>query len=157
MDVNRQDEGKSAHLCLSFNVDLPASSFLSSSLVTTLPPPPPSPHSLSLSYPFLTKPFGKRRTFSFSNKVSELLDGAPPAPRWLFHYITTVGGVSSWLARQHAGRKKKKNTRGLHAQRWLEKIEVGWPSIECIQKLSDHAVDWFLVWPGLTLRGSWSS
>ena len=38
MDVNRQDEGKSAHLCLWFNVDLPATSFSSSSLVT--PPPP---------------------------------------------------------------------------------------------------------------------
>ena len=55
VDVNRQDEAKSAHLCLWFNVDLPASSFSSSSLVTPLPPPPPS---LSLSFPFLTKPFG---------------------------------------------------------------------------------------------------
>ena len=47
---------------------------------------------------------------------------------------------------------EKKNARGL--QCWLEKREVGKPSIECIQKLSDHAVDWFLVSPGLTLRGS---
>ena len=66
VDVNRQDEGKSAHLCLWFNVDLPASSFLSSSLVIPLPPslPLPPPLSLSLSFPFLTKPFGERRTFS---------------------------------------------------------------------------------------------
>ena len=39
-------------------------------------------------------------------------------------------------------------------QRWLEKREVGKPSIECVQKLSDHAVDRFLVSPGLKLRGS---
>ena len=65
VDVNRQDEGKSAHLCLWFNVDLPAISFSSSSLVTPLPPPPPPPLrlSLSLSFPSLTKPFGERRTF----------------------------------------------------------------------------------------------
>ena len=62
----------------------------------------------------------------------------------------TVGGVSLWLARQHAGRKKK-NARGL-AGLQLEKREVGKPCIESIQKLSDHAVDWFLVLPGLTLR-----
>ena len=31
------------------------------------------------------------RKLTFSNKVSELLDGAPPAPRWLFHYITVTG------------------------------------------------------------------
>ena len=30
------------------------------------------------------------RKLTFSNKVSELLDGAPPAPRWLFHYITVT-------------------------------------------------------------------
>ena len=51
-----------------------------------------------------------------------------------------------------AARGPQKNARGL--QRWLEKREVGKPSIECIQKLSDHAVDRFLVSPGLTLRGS---
>ena len=50
---------------------------------------------------------------------------------------------------------KKKNPRGL--QRKLGKREVGKPGIECIQKLSYHAVDWFLVSPGLTLRGSRSS
>ena len=53
VDVNRQDEGKSAHLCLWFNVDLPASSFSSSSLVTpATPPPPPLSLSLSLSLSF---------------------------------------------------------------------------------------------------------
>ena len=59
VDANRQDEVKSAHLCLRFNVDPPASSFSSLSLVTPYPPPPPS---LSLSFLFLTKPFGERRT-----------------------------------------------------------------------------------------------
>ena len=49
VDVNRQDEGKSAHLCLWFNVNLPASSFSSSSLVTPATPPPLSV-SLSLSF-----------------------------------------------------------------------------------------------------------
>ena len=48
-------------------MDLPASSFSSSSLVTPAtsppPPPPPPPLSLSLSFPFLTKPFGERQTF----------------------------------------------------------------------------------------------
>ena len=34
------------------------------------------------------------RKLTFSNKVSELLDGALPAPRWLFHYITVTG---RWL------------------------------------------------------------
>ena len=65
--------------------------------------------------------------------------------------LGTVGVVSLWLSRQHGGRKK------LHAgcsTSWLEKREVGKPSIECIQKHSDHAVDWFLVSPGLTLRWS---
>ena len=70
------------------------------------------------------------------------------------------------MTRSAARRPQKKNARGL--QRWLEKREVGKPSIECIQKLSDHAVDRFLVspgqggvvcgtqhpLPGLTLRGS---
>ena len=43
--INSQYGGKSAQLCLWFNVDLPASSFSSSSLVTpaTSPPPPPPP------------------------------------------------------------------------------------------------------------------
>ena len=68
--------------------------------------------------------------------------------------------VFLWLARQHAGRKKnarglQKNARGL--QRKQGKREVGKPGIECIQKLSYHAVDWFLVSPGLTLRGFRSS
>ena len=30
------------------------------------------------------------RKLTFSNDISELLDGAPPAPRWLFHYITVT-------------------------------------------------------------------
>ena len=30
------------------------------------------------------------RKLTFSNNISELLDGAPPAPRWLFHYITVT-------------------------------------------------------------------
>ena len=34
------------------------------------------------------------RKLTFSNKVSELLDGAPPAPRWLFHYITVTSLVT---------------------------------------------------------------
>ena len=37
------------------------------------------------------------RKLTFSNNISELLDGAPPAPRWLFHYITVrshVAGLS---------------------------------------------------------------
>ena len=50
---------------------------------------------------------------------------------------------------------QKKNARGL--QRKLGKREVGKPGIECIRKLSYHVVDWFLVSPGLTLRGSRSS
>ena len=33
------------------------------------------------------------RKSTFSNNISELLDGAPSAPRWLFDYIT----VTSWL------------------------------------------------------------
>ena len=56
-----------------------------------------------------------------------------------------------------AARGPQKYVRGL--QRW-RKREVGKPSIECTQKLSDHAVvsvDWFLVSPGLTVRGSRSS
>ena len=35
------------------------------------------------------------RKLTFSNKVSELLDGAPPAPRWLFHYITVTSHAAS--------------------------------------------------------------
>ena len=50
LDVNRQEEGKSAHLCLWFNVDLPASSFSSSSLVTPLPLLPNPLPSLSVSH-----------------------------------------------------------------------------------------------------------
>ena len=69
VDVNRQDEGKSAHLCLGFNVDLPASSFSSLSLVTPLPPP--LSLSLSVSFPSLTKPFGERRTFSWHTTNSD--------------------------------------------------------------------------------------
>ena len=34
------------------------------------------------------------RKLTFSNKVSELLDGDPPAPRWLFHYITVTSHVA---------------------------------------------------------------
>ena len=30
------------------------------------------------------------RKLTFSNNISELLDGAPPAPRWLFDYITVT-------------------------------------------------------------------
>ena len=45
VDANRQDEVKSAHLCLRFNVDPPASSFSSLSLVTPYPPPPSHSHS----------------------------------------------------------------------------------------------------------------
>ena len=30
------------------------------------------------------------RKLTFSNSISELLDGAPPAPRWLFRYITVT-------------------------------------------------------------------
>ena len=56
------------------------------------------------------------------------------------------------MTRSAAGGLQKKNAHGL--QRWLEKREVGKPSIECIQKLSDHAVDRFLVSPCLTLRRS---
>ena len=59
------------------------------------------------------------------------------------------------MTRSAARGPQKKNAHGL--QRWLEKREVGKPSMECIQKLSDHAVDWFLVLAGLTLRGSRSS
>ena len=33
------------------------------------------------------------RKLTSSNKVSELLDGAPPAPRWLFDYITVTSHV----------------------------------------------------------------
>ena len=33
------------------------------------------------------------RKLTFSNNISELLDGAPPAPRWLFHYITVTSHV----------------------------------------------------------------
>ena len=62
VDVNRQAEGKSAHLCLWFNVDLPACSFSNSPLVTPFPsPPPPPPLSLSLSFPSLARPFGERQ------------------------------------------------------------------------------------------------
>ena len=53
---------------------------------------------------------------------------------------------------------KNKNARGLQRiMATVGKREVEKPGIECIQKLSDHAVDWFLVSPGLTLRGSRSS
>ena len=55
------------------------------------------------------------------------------------------------MTRSAAHGPQKKNARGLQLE--LEKREVGKPSIECIQKLSDHVVDWFLVSPGLRLRG----
>ena len=42
----------------------------------------------------------------------------------------TVGGVSLWLARQHAGRKKK----GTRAAALARKKEVGKPIIECTEK-----------------------
>ena len=34
------------------------------------------------------------RKLTFSNNISELLDGAPPAPRWLFDYITVTSHVA---------------------------------------------------------------
>ena len=34
------------------------------------------------------------RKLTFSNKLSELLDGAPPAPPWLFDYITVTSHVA---------------------------------------------------------------
>ena len=30
------------------------------------------------------------RNVTFSNNISELVDGAPTAPQWLFHYITVT-------------------------------------------------------------------
>ena len=60
VDVNRQDEGKSVHLCLWFNVDLPASSFSSSSLVTPLLPSSSTPL-LSLSLSHSKFPFWRSR------------------------------------------------------------------------------------------------
>ena len=49
------------------------------------------------------------RKLTFSNNISELLDGAPPAPRWLFDYITVtshVAGLSRTLivSRSHMDR-----------------------------------------------------
>ena len=40
------------------------------------------------------------RKLTFSINISELLDGAPPAPRWLFDYITVtshVAGLYVWI------------------------------------------------------------
>ena len=34
------------------------------------------------------------RKLTFSNNISELLDSAPPAPRWLFAYITVTSHVA---------------------------------------------------------------
>ena len=34
------------------------------------------------------------RKLTFSNNISELLDGAPPAPRWLFDYFTVTSDVA---------------------------------------------------------------
>ena len=47
--------------------------------------------------------------------------------------------------------KKKMHTGAAAMHR--KKLEVGKPGVESMQKFSDHAVDWFLVSPGLTLRG----
>ena len=39
------------------------------------------------------------RKLTFSNNISELLDGAPPAPRWLFDYITVTTSLSQVICR----------------------------------------------------------
>ena len=38
------------------------------------------------------------RKLTFSNNISELLDGTPPAPWWLFHYITVTSHACMRLA-----------------------------------------------------------
>ena len=52
---------------------------------------------------------------TFSNNISELLDGAPPAPRWLFHYITVTShaaGLSrTVIERDRAGYTVKQSQR----------------------------------------------
>ena len=54
------------------------------------------------------------RKLAFSNNISELLDGAPPAPRWLFHYITVTShaaGLSRSVIVSSAGDTNKVKAR----------------------------------------------
>ena len=58
------------------------------------------------------------RKLTFSNIISELLDGAPPAPRWLFDYITVTSHQSlacrvhwSWAAVDRTGNTVKQSQR----------------------------------------------
>ena len=87
VDVNRQDEGKSAHLCLWFNVDLPAISFSSSSSLDPTPPPPPHPLlALSLS-------------LSLSSNVHSHSWQSRLTKRWTFSCIDTQRTMTRWLSR----------------------------------------------------------
>ena len=77
------------------------------------------------------------RKLTFSNNISELymLDGAPPAPRWLFHYITVKShaagmhmglsctcGDREWIAQVTQSNKDKGTWRAHYWQQWLRHV-----------------------------------
>ena len=61
------------------------------------------------------------RKSTFSNNISELLDGAPPAPRWLFHYITVsshAAGSSRTLIVSRSRRWHSQTKSKWRVQQW---------------------------------------
>ena len=67
------------------------------------------------------------RKLLFSNNISELLDGAPPAPRWLFHYITvtiSAAGLSRTVIVSSAGDTVKQRQRRVTSPKLATVIEA---------------------------------